>query len=421
VTTAADTTRRSVEVVWRLEAPRLIAGLVRIVGDVALAEDLAQEALVAALDQWPGDGLPRNPGAWLTTVAKRRAVDHVRRRERADRANEILGRQTATVDEPDLLALSGAADHIGDDMLRLMFVCCDPALTIDAQVTLTLRLVGGLTTKEIARAYMTSESAIQQRIVRAKRTLTDARAAMEEPDAAERDERLAAVMAVIYLIFNEGYTATAGADWTRPTLCEEALRVGRMLAVLAPADAEVHGLAALMEIQASRFAARVGADGEPVLLLDQQRSRWDRRSIRRGLAALERAEALGRPPGPYLLQAQIAACHARALRAADTDWARIAALYAALAAVMPTPVVELNRAVAVGMAQGPAAGLEVVDRLAGVPTLRDSSLLPSVRGDLLERLGRHDEARAEFRRAAAMTSNAAERRLLGRRAAQQRS
>jgi RNA polymerase sigma factor (sigma-70 family) len=413
---AADA-RRSVEAVWRLESPRLVAGLVRMVRDVALAEDLAQDALVAAMAQWPGEGVPRNPGAWLMSVAKRRAIDHFRRAERAERANATLGHELTDTHTPDLVALATAADHIDDDLLRLTFICCDPVLTTDAQVTLTLRLVGGLTTKEIARAYVTSEATIQQRIVRAKRTLAEAGVALEEPEPAERADRLGAVLGVIYLIFNEGYSATSGPDWMRPALCEDALRVGRMLAALVPDDAEVHGLAALMEIQASRFGARVGPDGEAILLLDQNRARWDRLSIRRGLEALARAEALHQPAGPYLLQARIAACHARARRAADTDWARIAALYADLAAVLPTAVVELNRAVALGMAHGPAAGLALVDQLAQLPALQRYGLLPSVRGDLLEQLGRCDEARREFERAATMTENAAERNLLEQRAA----
>ena len=416
MTSATDSTRRSVEAVYRLESPRLIAGLVRMVRDVALAEDLAQDALVAALAQWPDEGIPRNPGAWLMAVAKRRAVDHFRRTERADRAHTAIGQELTDADTPDLVALATAADHIDDDLLRLMFICCDPVLTTDAQVTLTLRLVGGLTTKEIARAYVTSEATIQQRIVRAKRHLTDAGVALEEPDPAERHERLVAVLGVTYLIFNEGYTATSGSDWMRPELSEDALRVGRMLAALAPDEPEVHGLAALMEIQASRFGARVGPGGEPVLLLDQNRARWDRLSIRRGFEALARAEALDQPPGPYVLQAQIAACHARAARAEDTDWARIAALYEDLARIMPTAVVQLNRAVAVGMAQGPAAALALVDRLTALPALAGYGLLPSVRGDLLEKLGRNDEARAEFQRAATMTQNASERELLERRA-----
>jgi RNA polymerase sigma factor (sigma-70 family) len=413
---SAGSVRRSVEAVYRLESARLIAGLVRIVRDVALAEDLAQDALVAALKQWPDEGIPRNPGAWLMSVAKRRAIDHFRRAERADRTNATIGQELLDAHTSDALALATAADHIDDDLLRLMFICCDPALTTDAQVTLTLRLVGGLTTKEIARAYVTSEATIQQRIVRAKRTLSEAGVALEEPEPVERAARLVAVLGVTYLIFNEGYTATSGADWMRPELCEDALRVGRMLAALAPEEPEVHGLAALMEIQASRFAARVGPNGEAVLLLDQNRARWDRLSIRRGLEALARAEALSQPPGTYVLQAQIAACHARARRAEDTDWMRIAALYGELARVMPTAVVELNRAVAVGMADGPAAGLALVDQLAAVPALQNYNLLPSVRGDLLEKLGRHDEARDEFARAATMTQNDSERELLERRA-----
>jgi RNA polymerase sigma factor (sigma-70 family) len=416
----ADAARRSVEAVWRLESARLIAALVRMVRDVALAEDLAQEALVAALDAWPGEGVPPNPGAWLMLVAKRRAIDHLRRLERTERVHAQVGQDHQDAPPPDEAAILAAADHIEDDLLRLIFICADPALTTDAQVTLTLRLVGGLTSKEIARAFVTSEATIQQRITRAKRNLEAAGAALEEPDPADRLARLGAVLGVIYLIFNEGYSATAGDDWIRPALCEEALRVGRMVAALAPDVAEVHGLAALMEIQASRFGARVGPDGEAVLLLDQDRTRWDRLYIRLGLEALARGEALGQPPGPYLLQAQIAACHARAVRAEDTDWDRIADLYDQLAVVLPTAVVQLNRAVAVGRARGPTEGLALVELLAAVPAMEGYALLPSVRGDLLEQLGRSEEASAEFTRAASLTRNAAERELLERRAARLR-
>ncbi|TDC50947.1 RNA polymerase sigma factor [Jiangella ureilytica] len=410
-----ETTRAAVEAVWRLESTRLIAGLVRIVRDVGLAEDLAQDALVAALGSWPRTGIPDRPAAWLMTIAKRRAVDLFRRNERRDVLYTSIGRdQGSDVVEPDFAA---AVDHVEDDVLRLMFVCCHPSLTADARTTLTLKLVGGLSSREIARAYLTSEATITQRVGRAKRTLAEAGAALEEPVGAERAARLAAVLGVVYLLFNEGYSATEGSDWTRPDRCAEAVRLGRILVTLVPDEPEVHGLSALMELQSSRLRARVGPDGEPVLLADQDRGRWDHARIRRGLAALERAGALTQRPGPYALQAAIAACHARAARPEDTDWAAVAALYERLGRLGGTPVTELNRAVALGMAYGPATGLALVDQIAAEPALRGYHLLPSVRGDLLERLGRHDEARTEFQRAAELTRNDRERRLLLARAA----
>lgn len=408
---AADA-HRSIETVWRMESTRLIAGLVGVVRDVELAEDLAQEALVAALRQWPESGIPNNPRAWLMTVAKRRAVDEFRRLERADRRQGVLADDPRFAEGfvPDF---DGAIDeHIDDDVLRLMFICCHPVLAVDAQVALTLRLVGGLTTGEIARAFLTNEPVVAQRIVRAKRTLRRARVAFEEPDDAALAERLDAVLEVVYLVFNEGYAATAGDSWMRPALCEEALRLGRVLAGVAPNEPEVHGLVALMEIQASRAAARMGPDGEPVLLLDQNRGHWDQLLIRRGLAALERAETLSHPRGPYTLQAAIAACHASARVADDTDWARIAMLYDELSRIAPSPVVEVNRAVAVGMAYGPATGLALADQLLAAPSLANYHLLPTVRGDLLARLGRNAEASSEFERAASLTNNARERALL---------
>ncbi len=406
---------RVVDAVWRMESARLVAALTRVTGDLGLAEELAQDALVAALEQWPRTGIPARPGAWLTTTAKRRAIDTFRRAQRlADRTAE-LGRAMAQVAEPDWAA---ALDEVvEDDVLRLVFISCHPVLSREARVALTVRLVGGLSTAEIARAFLTAEPTVAQRIVRAKRTLTAARVPFEVPAGAEFTARLSSVLEVLYLVFNEGYAATAGADWTRPDLCAEALRLGRVLAELAPAEPEVHGLVALMEVQASRLRARTGPDGEPVLLLDQDRSRWDRVLIGRGLAALQRAEDAGRALGPYALQAAIAACHARARTAEETDWARIAALYEALTELTPSPVVELNRAMAVAMAYGPAAGLELVDRLADVPALRDYHLLPSARGDLLVKLGRPREARVEFERAAALTRNERERALLTGRAA----
>jgi RNA polymerase sigma factor (sigma-70 family) len=408
-----------VEAVWRIEAARLIAGLARTVRDFGLAEELAQDALVAALETWPGSGVPDNPGAWLMAVAKRRAIDHFRRQERLERKVAELGRDLETRPQPDLDAEIG--DDIGDDLLRLVFTACHPVLPAEARVALTLRSLGGLTTAEIARAFLVPDATVAQRIVRAKRTLTEKRVRFEVPTAAELPERLSAVLEVIYLIFNEGYTATAGGDWMRPALCEDALRLGRVVAELVPKEPEVHGLVALMEIQASRTAARTGPSGEPVLLLEQNRARWDQLLIRRGLAAIERAAALEGTAGPYLLQALIAACHARARTAQETDWERIAALYGVLARVAPSPVVELNRAVAVGMAAGPAAGLEVVDALRDEPALRSYHLLPSVRGDLLLKLGRRDEARAEFARAATLTGNERERDLLLARAERARA
>jgi RNA polymerase sigma-70 factor (ECF subfamily) len=414
--TAAQT-HKAIDAVWRIEAPRLIAGLTRIVRDVALAEDLAQDALVAALEQWPESGVPDNPGAWLFATAKHRAIDRLRRNERLERKQEQLGRELEHEQE---MAMAEervpTGDELGDDLLRLMFISCHPILAPEARVALTLRLLASLTTEEIARAYLVPVATIAQRIVRAKRTLTEARVPFEVPSGSELSVRLASVLQVIYLVFNEGYAATAGDDLMRAGLCEDALRLGRILAGLAPKEPEVHGLVALMEIQASRSRARVGPSGEMVLLLDQDRGRWDSLHISRGLAALERAETLGGALGPYALQAAIAACHARARNSADTDWARIAALYDALAELMPSPVVELNRAVAVGMAFGPAAGLELVDALVREPSLRSYQFLPSARGDLLEKLGRSDEARAEFLRAASLTQNARERNLLLERA-----
>jgi RNA polymerase sigma factor (sigma-70 family) len=418
----ASQVHRTIDAVWRIESARLIAGLVRMVRDVGLAEDLAQDALVAALEQWPESGVPDNPGAWLMAIAKRRAIDAFRREKRLERKHEELARELETgqgEQEPDLEAAIDAAvdgDDVGDDLLRLMFIACHPVLSTEARVALTLRLLGGLTTPEIARAFLIPEPTVAQRIVRAKRTLSDKHVPFEVPAGAERAARLSSVLEVLYLIFNEGYSATAGEDWVRPALCEEALRLGRILAELAPREAEVHGLVALMEIQASRLRARVGPSGEPVLLLDQDRAGWDQLLIRRGLAALDRADRLGAAPGPYLVQAAIAACHARARTAEQTDWARIAALYRVLVELTPSPVVELNRAVALAMAFGPAAGLDVVDALTSEPSLREYHLLPSVRGDLLAKLGRYDEARTEFERAASLTRNSRERDLLLRRA-----
>lgn len=405
-------THRAIDAVWRIESPKLIAGLARIVRDIGIAEDLAQDALVAALQQWPESGIPDNPGAWLMAAAKHRAIDHLRRNQRLARKNEELGRELEArqMSVPDLNA--AIDDPIGDDLLRLLFVACHPVLTSEARTALTLRLLGGLTTDEIARAFLVAEPTVAQRIVRAKRTLAEAHVPFEMPRGAELRARLSSVLEVIYLIFNEGYSATAGDDWMRPALCEDALRLGRILAELAPNEPEVHGLVALMEIQTSRSRARVGPSGEPILLLDQNRARWDHLLIHRGLAALERAGKLGRERGPYLLQAEIAACHARARTPEETDWARIVALYAELAEIAPSPIVELNRAVAVAMASGPAAGLELVNELTSDPSLRGYHLLPSVRGDLLRKLGRLSEARAEFERAASLTRNARERGLL---------
>ncbi|HTR65602.1 MAG TPA: RNA polymerase sigma factor [Terriglobales bacterium] len=403
---------KTIDAVWRMESPRLIAGLTRMVRDVGLAEDLAQDALVAALEQWPESGVPENPGAWLMAAAKHRAIDHFRRNTRLARKHEELGRELGAKEMavPDLN--SALDDNVGDDLLRLLFISCHPVLAKEAQVALTLRLLGGLTTEEIARAFLMPEPTVAQRIVRSKRTLAEKRVPFEVPRGAELAARLSSVLEVIYLIFNEGYAATSGDNWLRPALCEDALRLGRILAELTPQQSEVHGLVALMEIQASRSRARVGPAGEPILLLDQNRAQWDQLLIRRGLAALARAEKLGGAPGSYLLQAQIAACHARARTAAETGWPRIVELYEALAQVAPSPVVELNRAVAVAMAFGPAAGLELVDALTAERPLAKYHLLPSVRGDLLKKLSRFEEARAEFERAAALTNNARERRLL---------
>jgi RNA polymerase sigma-70 factor (ECF subfamily) len=410
---ADSETHGAIEAIWRIEAARLIAGLARIVRDVGVAEDLAQEALVAALERWPEAGIPDRPGAWLMATAKHRAIDHLRRRTLLERKHEELGRDLELERELAVSDLEDAIDdHIGDDLLRLLFIACHPVLSTEARVALTLRLLGGLTTEEIARAFLVPEATVAQRIVRAKRTLADQHVPFEVPRGAELAARLSSVLEVIYLVFNEGYAATAGDDWMRPALCEDALRLGRILAGLMPEEAEVHGLVALMEIQASRVRARTGPSGEPVLLLDQNRALWDRVLVRRGLAALERAEALGGAQGTYALQAAIAACHARARTPAETDWARIASLYEALARLSPSPVVELNRAVAVAMADGPAAGLALVDALSAEPSLRSYHLLPSVRGELLAKLGRFDEARAECERAASLTRNARERELL---------
>ena len=414
---AADA-HAAIEAIWRIESPRLIGALARMVGDVGMAEDLAQDALVAALERWPGSGVPEKPGAWLMATAKRRAIDRLRRSRVADRKHEELGRDAEARQEAAVAELEAATDDdIGDDLLRLVFVACHPVLSTEARVALTLRLLGGLTTDEIARAFLVPEPTIAQRIVRAKRTLADAGVPFEVPRGAELAARLSSVLEVIYLIFNEGYSATAGEDWLRPALCEDALRLGRVLAGLVPDEPEVHGLVALMEIQASRSRARVGPAGEPVLLLDQDRGRWNHLLISRGVAALDRAEELGGAEGPYALQAAIAACHARARTAGETDWPRIAALYERLERIAPSPVVELNRAVAVAMATGPAAGLELVDRLASEPALRAYHLLPSVRGDLLFKLGRLEEARREFEHAASLTRNTRERQLLLDRAA----
>lgn len=416
---AASNPHRAIEAVWRIESARIIAGLARIVGDVGLAEDLAQDALLAALERWPESGVPDNPGAWLMATAKHRAIDHLRRDKRLEHKHEELGYELAIHEESTARDLDAKIDDdIGDDLLRLMFTACHPVLSTEARVALTLRLLGGLKTDEIARAFLVSEATIAQRIVRAKRSLAEARVPFETPRGPELAARLASVLEVIYLIFNEGYSATAGDDWVRPALCEDALRLGRILAELAPNESEVHGLVALMEIQASRLRARVDSSGDPVLLLDQDRARWDQLLIRRGLAALERAEALGGVLGPYALQAAIAACHARARTADETDWRRIVALYDALARIAPSPVVELNRAVAIAMAFGPAAGLELVDSLGSEPSLKSYHLLSSVRGDLLAKLGRFAEARAEFERAGSLTRNVRERGLLLERAAQ---
>jgi RNA polymerase sigma-70 factor, ECF subfamily len=408
-------TQRTIDAVWRIESARLIAGLARIVRDVGLAEDLAQDALVAALETWPRSGVPDNPGAWLMATAKHRAIDALRRGATLERKQQELVRELEVALATETRPLE--VDDVADDLLRLVFTCCHPVLSTEARIALTLRLLGGLTPPGIARAFLVSEATVAQRIVRAKRTLAEAHVPFEVPSGDELAPRLSSVLEVIYLVFNEGYSATAGDDWTRQDLCDEALRLGRVLAELAPREPEVHGLVALMEIQASRLRARTTPRGKPVLLLDQDRARWDRLLIRRGLAALERAERLGGGFGPYTLQAAIAACHARALTAADTDWERIAALYDALAQLAPSPVVELNRAVALAMAFGPAAGLEVVDALRDDPALQAYHLLPSVRGDLLAKLGRTDEARAELKRAAELTRNERERAMLLERAA----
>jgi RNA polymerase sigma-70 factor, ECF subfamily len=411
--------RRAIDAVWRIESARVIGGLARLVHDIGWAEDLAQDALVAALEQWPQSGIPDNPGAWLTATAKHRAIDQLRRQQMAERRHDELGRRQEREQSTNELDLAATADDdIGDDMLSLLFATCHPMLSAQARAALTLRLFGGLTTPEIARAFLVSEATVAQRVVRAKRTLAEARVPLEVPSGSELGPRLASVLEVIYLIFNEGYSATAGTDWLRPALCEDALRVGRILAELLPGEPEIHGLVALMEIQASRTRARVGPEGEPVLLLDQDRSRWDRVLIGRGLRALARAERLGGALGPYALQAAIAACHARAATADQTDWGRIVALYDALAQLSPSPVVDLNRAVAVSMAYGPEAALELVDALIDDNALSDYHLLPSVRADLLARLGRVDEARAELERALEMTQNESERGLLSRRAAE---
>ncbi|MBV8084741.1 MAG: RNA polymerase sigma factor [Chloroflexi bacterium] len=410
--------RPAIEAVWRIESARLIAGLARVVGDVGLAEDLAQDALVAALEQWPRDGVPNSPGAWLMATAKHRAIDQLRRKTRFLQKQEELGRQLQVEEElAEQDVEAELDDDIGDDLLRLVFTACHPVLSTEARVALTLRLLGGLSTEEIARAFLVPSPTIGQRITRAKRTLTEAHVPFELPPKADLADRVGSVLEVIYLIFNEGYTATAGDDWMRPNLCFDALRLGRILQGLMPDEPEVHGLVAMMEIQASRSRARVGPNGEPILLLDQNRAQWDQLLIRRGLAALDRAEQLGGAFGPYALQAAIAACHARARVAEDTDWERIAALYDALAQLTPSPIVELNRGVAVSMAFGPAAGLEIIDGLRDEPLLSRYHLLPSVRGDLLAKLGRTDEARAEFARAASLTANAREQKLLLDRAA----
>jgi RNA polymerase sigma factor (sigma-70 family) len=411
-------THRAIDAVWRIEAPKLIAGLTRFVRDIGLAEELAQDALLAALQRWPEVGIPDNPGAWLMAAAKHRGIDLLRRRTRLARKHEELGREIEIEQELAVHDLDAAIDDdIGDDLLRLIFTACHPILPTEARVALTLRLLGGLTTEEIARAYLLPEPTVAQRIVRAKRTLAQKRVPFEVPGGNELALRLSSVLEVIYLIFNEGYSATAGEDWIRPQLCEEALRLGRILAGLAPGEPEVHGIVALMEIQASRLGARIGRAGEPILLLDQNRAQWDQLLIRRGLAALDRAEKLGATPGPYVLQAAIAACHARAFTADETDWTRIAKLYDALARLVSSPVVELNRAVAVAMVSGPEAGLELADRLTAEPSLKQYYLLPSVRGDLLRKLGRNAEAREEFERAASLTRNGRERALLLARAA----
>lgn len=415
---SATETHRAIDAVWRIESAKLIAGLTRMVRDVGVAEDLAHDALVAALEQWPESGIPRNPGAWLMAAAKNRAIDFFRRNKLLERKHEELGYELESEREAGALALDAALDDdVGDDLLRLMFTACHPVLSTEARVALTLRLLGGLTTEEIARAFLVSEPTVAQRIVRAKRTLAKERVPFEVPRGADRAARLSSVLEVVYLIFNEGYSATAGDDWIRPALCEDALRLGRVLAELTPDESEVHGLVALMEIQASRFKARTGPTGEPILLFDQNRALWDQLLIRRGLAALERANRLGGARGPYAIQAGIAACHAQAKTPEETDWPRIVRLYEELARLTPSPVVELNRAVALAMAVGPQAALDLVDALTAEPALRDYHLLPSVRGDLLVKLGRSDEARKSFELAASLTRNTRERDLLLKRAA----
>jgi RNA polymerase sigma factor (sigma-70 family) len=415
--TVPDVAHRAIEAVWRIESAKLIAGLTRLVGDVGIAEDLAQDALVAALERWPESGVPDKPGAWLMATAKHRAIDLLRRDQLLGKKHEELGRELEARQEvtPDLDA--ALDDDVGDDLLRLIFISCHPVLSTEARLALTLRLLGGLSTEEIARAFLAPVATIAQRIVRAKRTLAEARVPFEVPRGTDRLARVASVLEVIYLVFNEGYSATAGDDWIRPALCEDALRLGRILAELVSEEPEVHGLVALMELQASRLKARVGPSGAPILLLDQDRARWDHLLVHRGLTALERAEQLGGARGPYALQAAIAACHARARMPEETDWTRISALYDALAQLAPSPIVELNRAVAFAMAFGPAAGLEIVEPLRSEPLLEGYHLLPAVRGDLLAKLGRFDEARAELQRAASLTQNARERALLLERAA----
>jgi len=404
--------QRTIEAVWRMESAKIIARLARMLNQVGIAEEFAQDALVSALEEWPASGVPNNPGAWLMTTAKNRALDELRRRKLLERTHESIAHEAPLIGSVGQNPEDAADDDIGNDLIRLMFIACHPVLSTEARTALTLRMLGGLSTAEIARAFLVPEATVAQRIVRAKRTLAEARVPFEAPRAEERAARVSSVLEVIYLIFNEGYAATSGEEWMRPALCEEALRLGRILAELLPSDAEVHGLVALMEIQSSRTAARVDEKGEPILLFAQNRTRWNRLMIHRGLAALERAQALGEALGPYAMQAAIAACHERAPTAADTDWARIVALYDALAQVAPSPVVELNRAVAVSMAFGPAAALELVNELCAEPRLKSYALLPSVRGDLLEKLGRFEEARAEFTRAAGLTQNARERKLL---------
>ena len=410
-------THRTIEAIWRIESARLIAGLTRVVRDIDLAEELAQDALVAAMERWPLSGIPANPGAWLMATSRHLAIDAIRRRKLNDRKLAELGRELGSQQGADVQSIDASLDDdVGDDLLRLILMTCHPVLSTEARVALTLRLLGGLTTAEIARAFLTPEPTIAQRIVRAKKTLVDKQVPFEVPRGEDRNARLSSVLEVIYLLFNEGYVATTGKDWLRPELCEEALRLGRILAELAPREPEIHGLVALMEIQASRSRARVNPSGEPILLLEQNRSHWDQLLIRRGLEALARSEALGGAGGPYTLQASIAACHARALTAEDTDWVRIANLYAELARRVPSPVVELNRAVAMAMAYGPRTGLEIADRLLAEPSLQSYHLLPSVRGDLLAKLGRVEEARAEFERAAMLTGNEKERQTLLERA-----